>query len=144
MHGRSTSASISATDKVVFTHASLGINQNTVATVSNFNVAHDRVAITLNGVAIADGAFQTVTATQTNISAGVEVIELVNASWVGSLTADGNSGAIEGFIVAATNGIAIGNYTFIVYSDTTVTANAGIYSVTISDTTNPEFRWYGR
>ena len=77
----------SATDKVVFTHASLGISENTVATVSNFDVANDRVAITLGGAAIADGAFQTVTATQTNISAGVEVVELVNASWVGSLTA---------------------------------------------------------
>ena len=45
--------------------------------------------------------------------------------------------AIEEFIAAATNGIATGNYTFIVYSDTTGTANAGIYSVNITDDTNP-------
>ena len=126
-----------AIDKVVFAHASLGTGQNTVATVSNFTVASDRIAVTLNGTAIADGAFQTVTTTQTNISAGVEVVELANASWVGSLTADGDAGTIEGFIAAATNGIANGNYTFIVYSDTTGSANAGIYSVNISDNTDP-------
>ena len=124
-------------DKVVFTHADLGTGHNTIATVSNFNVANDEIAVTLGAAAIADGTFLTVTGTQTNISAGVEVIELVNAAWVGSLTADGDSGTIEGFIAAATDDIPTGNYTFIVYSDTTGTANAGIYSVNISDDTNP-------
>ena len=110
----------------------VGITNNTVATISNFHVADDRIAITLGATAIADGAFQTVTATQTNISAGVEVVELVNNAWVtASLTDDANNGAIEQFIAAATDGIALGNYTFIVYSNTTGTANAGIYTVNI-------------
>ena len=53
----------SATDKIVFSHAGVGITNNTVATISNFHVADDRIAITLGATAIADGAFQTVTAT---------------------------------------------------------------------------------
>lgn len=129
----------SATDKVVFSHGTIGNTHNTVAIVSNFNVAHDRVAVVLNGTSLTDGGFQTVTANQTNISAGVEVIELVNASFVtSSLTDDSNNGAIEQIIQEATNNFpATGNYTFIVYSDTTGTAHAGIYSVEISDSTNP-------
>ena len=128
-----------AADKIVFNHASLGLGDDTVATISNFVVADDRVAVNLNGTSLTDGSFQTVTATQTNISAGVEVVELVNSSFVtASLTDDGNNGAIEAIIQSATNGIATGTYTFIIYSSTNVsTASAGIYTVNITDSTNP-------
>jgi Ca2+-binding RTX toxin-like protein len=128
----------SAADKIVFSHAALGIDDQTVATVSNFHVANDKVAVTLGGTDIADGPFQEITATNTNVAAGVEVIELHYATGVSaSLTDDSNGGAIETIIAAATNGIATGNYTFIVYSDTTGTANAGICTVNITDSTNP-------
>ncbi len=74
-------------DKVVFSHATLGVGDNTVATVSNFNVANDSVAVVLNGANIADGSFQAITATGTNVSAGVEVISLFyNAGVSASLT----------------------------------------------------------
>ena len=129
----------SAADKIVFNHASLGLRDDTVATVSNFNVANDHIAVTLNGASITDGSFQTVTSTETNISAGVEVVELVNSSLVtATITDDGNNGAIEKVIQLATNNIPTGTYTFIVYSSTNVsTANAGIYTVNITDSTNP-------
>ena len=129
------------TDKVVFTHASLDEDHNTVATVSNFIVANDRVAVTFNGTAIADGTFQSVTADNTNIAAGTEVVEIaINLATrvTTSLGNDGNSDDIEDIIAAAINDIPVGNYTFIVYSSTnTSTANAGIYTVNITDATNP-------
>ena len=133
----------STTDKIVFTHAALGIGDNTVATVSNFIVANDKVAVMLGAAAVADGNFQPVTVGNTNISAGTEVVELAinNASFVTtSLTDDANGGEIiDDIIVAATNGIATGTYTFIVYSSTNVsTANAGNCTVDITDNTNPE------
>ena len=129
-------------DKIVFTHASLSDGHNTLATVSNFDVANDRVAVTFNGAALADGPFQTVTsnAGTTNIVAGTEVVELAinDAAFVTtSLGNDANSDSIENIIGAAINDIPTGNYTFIVYSNTTGTANAGIYTVNITDNTNP-------
>ena len=100
--------------------------------------------MTFNGAALADGAFQTVTsnAGTTNIAAGTEVVELAinDAAFVTtSLGNDANSGNIENIIAAAINDIPTGNYTFIVYSNTTGTANAGIYTVNITDNTNPDF-----
>ena len=128
----------SAADKIVFNHTSLGITDNTVATVSHFDVNLDKIAVTLNGTAIADGAFQSVTATQTNIAAGTEVVELANPSFVvANLTDDSNGGLVEAQIAAATNSIANGTYTFILYSNNTSSADAGIYTVTISDNTDP-------
>jgi len=126
-------------DKVIFNHTSVGDAHQTVATVTNFAVATDKVAVTVNSQSVTDGSFVTVTGTQTDIGAGVEVVELVNSAWTtASLGNDGNGSAIEGFIQAATDDIPTGTYTFIVYSSTdTATADAGIYSVTISDSTNP-------
>ena len=128
----------SVADKIIFNHNNVSDTQQTVATVSSFGVAADKVSISVNGTSVTDGAFVTVTATQTDIAAGTEVIELVNTSWVtGSLGNDGDGSTIEGFIQAATDDIPNGTYTFIVYSSTTGTADAGIYSVTITDNTNP-------
>lgn len=127
-----------AADKIVFNHDGVGVGNDTVVTVSSFNVAQDKIAIAVGGTSETDGGFVTVTANQTTIGAGVEIVELVNASWVTtSLGNDGDGSTIEGFIQAATDGIPAGTYTFIVYSNTTGTANAGVYSVTISDSTNP-------
>ena len=126
------------TDKIVFTHNSIDSGNDTVATVSNFNVAHDKVAVTLGGTAIADGTFQTLTSDGTAISA--EVVELAISTRVtASLGNDGDNSTIENIIANATNNFTsgTGTYTFIIYSDTTPTANAGIYSVNISDSTNP-------
>ena len=123
-------------DKVVFSHSALSPGDNTVAIISNFHVVDDKIAVTLNSTAIADGTFQSVTATQTNVTG--EVIELVAAAFVtSSLTDDANNGAIETIIATATNNIPTGNYTFIIYSDTSSTADAGIYTVNITDSTDP-------
>ncbi|MDK2759777.1 MAG: DUF5801 domain-containing protein [Sphingopyxis sp.] len=127
-----------AADKVIFNHNAVATGDNSVVTVSNFAVANDKINIGVGGASSTDGTFVTVTSAQTSIAAGVEVIELVNSNWVtGSLTDDSDSGVIEDFIQAATNAIPTGTYTFIVYSGTGANANAGIYSVTISDSTNP-------
>jgi VCBS repeat-containing protein len=127
-----------AADKIIFNHNTIGDAQQTVATVSGFAAASDKVSIAVNGTSASDGGFVTVTATQTDIAAGTEVIELLNAAWVtASLGNDGNGSTIENFIQAATDDIPAGTYSFIVYSNTTGTADAGIYSVTISDSTNP-------
>ena len=127
-----------AADKVVFSHTALGFGDNTVATVSNFSTTNDRIAVSMGGISRTDGSFVTVTAAQTTIGAGVEVIALVNSAWVtGSLGNDGDGSTIEGFIQSATDGIPAGTYTFIVYSGTGGSANAGIYSVSITDSTNP-------
>ncbi|MGL3823448.1 DUF5801 repeats-in-toxin domain-containing protein [Sphingopyxis sp. R3-92] len=127
-----------AADKIIFNHNDVLPGDNTVAIVNNFNVAQDKIAIAVDGTSETDGTFLTVTGTQTNIGSGIEVIELVNNAWVtASLGDDGNGSTIEGFIQAATNTIPTGTYTFIVYSDTSGTANAGIYSVTISSSNNP-------
>ncbi|KGB52625.1 Cadherin domain protein [Sphingopyxis sp. LC81] len=127
-----------AADTVTFKHGALGFGDNTVATVSNFAVANDRIAVSMGSTSRTDGTFVTVTATQTNIGSGVEVVELVNNAWVtGSLGNDGDGSTIEGFIQAATNNIPAGIYTFIVYSDTSGSANAGIYSVSITGSANP-------
>jgi hypothetical protein len=129
-----------AIDTIVFKHAGIDDGHDTAATVSNFAVANDRVAVNLAGIAITDGAFQTISGVNATVAAGTEVIELVNSSFVtASLTNDGNSASIEDIIAAASiDNIPTGDYTFIVYSSTNVTtANAGIYSVNISDNTNP-------
>ncbi|MBN9580317.1 MAG: VWA domain-containing protein [Afipia sp.] len=137
-------ASDGASDRIVFKHAGIGINDNTVATISNFEVANDKIAVLLNNVNITSGGFQVITSASTDVTVSPGgVIALVNSStntWVGSLTDDANNGAIEGYIQAATNTFngGAGNYTFIVYSNNnTSTANAAIYSVNISDDTNP-------
>ncbi|MFM5588618.1 beta strand repeat-containing protein, partial [Aeromonas rivipollensis] len=131
----------SVTDKMVFNHGSISNSHNTVATVSNFNVAHDQVAVVVSGTNIANGSFQTITADNPVIAAGTEVIEIAinNAARVtATLTGDGSSGTIATIIAAATaNFPATGNYTFIIYSDLTGTANAGIYTVNIIDNTAP-------
>ena len=55
-------------DKIVFTNSAFGNGHNTVATISNFNVANDRVAVLLGATNIADGTFQTIAADGTNVS----------------------------------------------------------------------------
>ncbi|OWQ92884.1 beta strand repeat-containing protein [Sphingopyxis witflariensis] len=127
-----------AADTIVFKHDAVNPANNTLVTVSSFNVVQDKIAIAVSGTSETDGSFLTVTAGQTDIGAGVEIIELVNNAWVTtSLGNDGDGSTIEGFIQAATDDIPNGTYTFIVYSNTSGTANAGIYSVTINDNTNP-------
>jgi len=130
-----------AADKIIFNHAGVNGSNDTVATVSNFNVLHDKIAITVGGTNAAAAGFQQLTATGNVIVPVGSVVELVSSSWVStSLGNDGNNSTIEGFIQAATTNFAggVGIYTFILYSSTnTATASAGIYSVTIGDDTNP-------
>jgi hypothetical protein len=135
-------ASNSVIDEIIYKNFVVDPTHDTNATVNNFNVAHDKIRVNLDisggspSENVSDGGFQMVTTTQTDITA--EVVELVNASWTGDLTADGNASTIEGFISSATDSIATGNYTFIVYSNTSDTADAGIYTVNISDATDPD------
>lgn len=94
----------------------------------------------LNNVNIANGGFQSIAGPNTDVTVATGgVVALVSNTWVGSLTSDGDNGVIEQYIQAATKNFSggTGNYTFIVYSDNSSTANAAIYSVNISDNTNP-------
>ena len=104
-------------------------------------MTHDKIAVLLGATSIADGPFQTIIADGTNVAAGTEVIEIaVNAASrvTGTLTGDGNNGAIATIIAGAINDFpATGNYTVIIYSDLTGTANAGVYSVNILDSSAP-------
>ena len=130
----------SAADRIVFNHAGVSESHDTLATVSNFNVANDTISVTVAGTSIVGGGFQTITSNNTDVSVAVGgVVALVNSSWVtGSLGNDGEDSTIEGFIQNATRNFTnVGNYTFIVYSGTGATASAGIYSVYITDDTNP-------
>ncbi|MGE0503572.1 MAG: DUF5801 repeats-in-toxin domain-containing protein [Rhizobiaceae bacterium] len=124
----------SSADKVVFNHADVGIGHNTLATVNQFNVSHDKVAIALAGTSITDGGFQTIDSTGgTAILAGTEVIELHHTDFTsGSLTADGDNGAIETEIADAIGAVGEGTYTVIVYTGpNTSNADAGIYTMTV-------------
>jgi len=126
-------------DTVIFNHAALGLTNQTVVTVNNFAVANDRIAVTLNGTA--DTGLQTITADGTSFTGTNRIVEIAinNAARVTTdLIGDGNGGAIENIIQAATTNLpATGSYTFIIYSDLTATANAGIYTVNITDDTDP-------
>ncbi|CAN7486531.1 T1SS-143 repeat domain-containing protein [Neorhizobium sp. LjRoot104] len=117
-----------------------GINPSgtTAATVSNFG-ATDVVVIREDGAIISDGAFQSVVSPNTDINAGVKIVQLLYSQVVTSnLSGDSNSSTIEGFIASATKNFpAAGNYTFIVYSSGANNADAGIYAVKISDPNNP-------
>ncbi|MET3843466.1 VCBS repeat-containing protein [Bradyrhizobium sp. OAE829] len=129
-------------DTIIFNHTALGLADQTVVTVSNFDVADsDRVAVILNGTSITATGVQTITADNTTFSGTARIVEIAinNAGRVTtSLANDGDGSNIESIIQAATTNFpATGNYTFIVYSDLTGTANAGIYTVNISDATNP-------
>ncbi|UFS81470.1 DUF5801 domain-containing protein [Rhizobium sp. T136] len=131
----------SAKDKIVFNHSSLSSSHNTVAIVSHFDVLNDKIAVNLNNSSLTDGGFQSLTSDGTAI-ASARIIEVAINSGdrvTLSLADDGNGDAIEDIIAAATNNIAVGTYTFIIYSSTnTSTANAGIYTVSITDGTNPD------
>ena len=131
----------SAIDKVVFDHDATGNGNNTLVTVSNFSVANDRVAVILNGANISDGTYQQITSNGVNVSAGIEVVEIAISAAnrvTASLAGDGDDGAIATIIADAIGDFpATGNYTFIIYSDLTPTANAGIYSVNILDSSAP-------
>ncbi|CAH1649394.1 hypothetical protein BOSEA31B_10351 [Hyphomicrobiales bacterium] len=126
-----------AADKVVFNHSGVGNGDNTVATVNNFSVTNDRISVSVNGSSITDGVFQTISGSGVNVAAGVKVIELVTGG--ATLVNDGNGSSIETLLQSATNDFlsGAGTYTVIAYSGTGSTADAGIYSVTISDSTNP-------
>ncbi|WP_439375552.1 beta strand repeat-containing protein [Bradyrhizobium sp. DASA03120] len=118
----------SVTDKVVFSHASVGVGDNTLATISNFNVANDQVAVTLNSTQIANGAFQTISSLSTNATG--QVLEIVTNTSA-SLTVDSDGGAIEGIIASAIKNLAKGDYTVVVYSSNLGTADAGIYTMNV-------------
>ncbi len=132
-------------DTVIFNHDAVGIGNQTVVTVSNFDETDsDQIAVTLNGTSISNG-FTELDLLNETISGTNRVIEIANSSLVasafggGGLTDDGNSGTIEDIIVAASiDNIPDGTYTFIVYSNATGTADAGVYTVTINgDNSNP-------
>ena len=124
-----------AADTIVFKHDALGITNNTVATVNNFSVGTDKVAVLMNGNSLTVGAFSTISTNpsgDTAVSGGTQVIELALNTFVASdLTDDVNSGDVEDAIADAVGNIAAGSYTFIVYSGTGGTANAGVYTVTV-------------
>jgi len=130
-----------AADKVVFDHASVSPSPTTAATVSNFKVAEDKIAVLFNGNNIANGGFVTVSAFNATIAAGTEVIEVTApASTTSSLGDDGDTSTIENILSnLSIDSIAAGTYTVIIYSSTLASADAGIYSVTFSATTNPSF-----
>ncbi|CDZ34087.1 Hypothetical protein NGAL_HAMBI1145_21660 [Neorhizobium galegae bv. officinalis] len=110
----------------------------TAATVNNFG-ATDIIVIKEDGAIITGGAFQSVVSPNTDINAGVKIVQLLYSQAVTSnLSGDPNSSTIEGFIASATKNFpAVGNYTFIVYSSEANNADAGIYAVKISDPNNP-------
>jgi hypothetical protein len=123
-----------AADKIVFSHASIGSDHNTLATVSNFNVAHDKIAVLLNGANIADGNFRTLSSTGSSnddVSSGNEIIEITSFT-AASLTADGGNAGVESAIASAIDNISAGNYTVIVYSGTGAGADAGIYTMNVT------------
>ena len=130
-------------DTVIFNHTALGLTDQTVVTVNNFDVTDsDRIAVTLNGTSITNG-FTSIGINGTVSGANI-VVELDNSALVASAfgglgpTDDSNGGTIEDAITAASiNSITAGNYTFIVYSNATGTADAGVYTVNISDNTDP-------
>jgi T1SS-143 domain-containing protein len=129
----------SSADKVVFNHASLGISDNTVATISNFDVGTDMLSVTLNGTAISDGAFVTVNSSDTDVeSSSNEIIEIAinNASYVTTNLADTNGGAVETIIANAIDDLLAGDYTVIVYTNTTSSADAGIYTMHVPSRIN--------
>ena len=122
----------SAADKIVFNHTSMGDTHNTVATVSHFAVANDKIAVTFNGAAIANGTFTNISAADADNPG--EVIELTGAFTSPNLTLDGNGAAIETVIANAIDDIAAGTYTVIVYSNNTAGADAGIYTMNVGST----------
>jgi T1SS-143 domain-containing protein len=119
----------SAADKIVFNHTSMGDTHNTVATVSHFAVANDKIAVTFNGAAVADGTFTTISVADADNPG--EVIELTGAFTSPNLTLDGNGAAIETVIANAIDDIAAGTYTVIVYSNNSAGADAGIYTMNV-------------
>ncbi len=112
-------------DTVIFNHTALGLTNQTVVTVNNFDETdNDRIAVTLNGTNITNG-FTTLTAVNRTVSGANRVVEIaISTSLVaslGTLTDDSDSGTIEDAIAAASiNSIGDGNsnYTFIVYPRT--------------------------
>ncbi len=130
----------SSADRVVFKNSAINSGENTVATVTRFDVAKDKITIDVGGFSAVDGTFQEIKANNTNVNTGAKIIALVYADGVqSSLGSDGNEGDIENLIAKATNDFpGLGVYTFIVYSSKdTDKADAGIYSVRIYDDTNP-------
>src|SRR5690606_10367967 len=128
-------------DKIVFAHnrvsetnAAVGPGHNTVAEVDNFDTSADRIAVLIDGVCATEGAFQTITASATQVSSGVKVVKLVDPAWTVDLGDDGHNGSVEKKILEATSGdLEIGHYTFVLYSSDGDTADAGIYSVHVTD-----------
>ncbi|WP_105439700.1 DUF5801 repeats-in-toxin domain-containing protein [Neorhizobium sp. T25_13] len=137
-----TLASNSAKDEIIFNHDALGINNNTVATVSNFETGNDKIAITLGSgsspVQISNGGFQEINVSTNDVlfNSNKEVIEIVvDHGSVLDLTKDSDGDAIEDVIANAIDDIPAGTYTVIVYSSTnTTTADAGIYTMLVSTT----------
>jgi len=130
-----------AQDTLIFNHTAIDTGHQTLVTVDNFNAGGDRIAITLNGTSVTSTGVETITGDNTTFSGTNRIVEIaINSAnrVTTSLNNDGDGSSIEQIIQSATNGFpATGNYTFIIYSDLTTSANAGIYSVNISDDTNP-------
>jgi hypothetical protein len=130
-------------DTVIFNHNAINTGNQTLVTVTGFNEANDRIAVTLNGTSITATGLQTITSDSTSFDPDPDrIVEIAIAAAnrvTTSLADDSAGGAIASIIAAATNNLpATGTYTFIIYSSLdTTTADAGIYTVNIDDDSNP-------
>ncbi len=120
-------------DTLVFKHDAINSNNNTVVTVDNFG-STDKIAVLLNGTNVADGGYLTIMSSGATVSSAVEVIELQSSSLTNSsLSSDASNGTIAGVIASAIGSIKAGDYTVVVYASQSSLADAGIYSVHVTN-----------
>ncbi|CDZ30880.1 DUF5801 repeats-in-toxin domain-containing protein [Neorhizobium galegae] len=122
-------------DKIVYNNASLDPEGNTAVVVNNFDIGHDKIAISLSGSSISGGF--TTASSNSNIGSGVRIVSLTVSVSQDQFDDDGHNKNIEQKIVNATQDyVDQGDYIFIIYSSTNASANAAIYNVSISSNNN--------
>jgi T1SS-143 domain-containing protein len=132
------SVDMNSTDKVVFNNTSINSGHNTVVTVSNFNVAQDKISISVGGTAMT-GAFTTATdddsrfGNDTDIGSSIRIVQLARTVASSDFDKDGHNELIEREIVDHVRDMDFSgsqkSYVFIAYSGTGTNVSAAIYTV---------------
>jgi Ca2+-binding RTX toxin-like protein len=119
-----------ATDRISINNPAIDPAETNLTTITNFNVSHDSMKLSLSNTALTTGGYQSITAgSNAAVTVGVSGVIEIEGSNIANFADVANGGAVELAMIAAVNAIANGSYTVTLYGS----GNAAVYTVTHGD-----------